>query len=204
MDARTWARLTAPIFRRLRQIVTRGIVRLVDPAKLLQSLQVEAFAGETLDRVEHFEPYGFTSHPLTGAEVLLFSLSGRRSHNVAGIVTDRRYRKKNLAPGEVAFFTDEGDVIHFKRGRLIEITAGTKVKVTAPEVEVVASTKVTVTSPLVEMSGALNVAGAIVSATLVADPNGTMQEMRSTYNGHTHPENNQQGGNTNAPNQPMS
>lgn len=204
MDARTWARLTAPIYRRLRQVVTRGIVRLVDPAQLLQSLQVEAFAGETLDRVEHFEPYGFTSHPLAGAEVLLFSLSGRRSHNVAGIVTDRRYRKKDLAPGEVALFTDEGDVIHFKRGRLVEIVAGTKVKITAPEVEVVASTKVTVTSPLVEMSGDLNVAGAITSAMSVADPNGTMQEMRGTYNGHTHPENNAPGGNTNAPSQPMS
>ncbi len=49
MDVRTAQRLLAPIYRRIRQIVTRGVVRLVDPAQLLQTLQVEAFAGEVLD-----------------------------------------------------------------------------------------------------------------------------------------------------------
>lgn len=159
MDARTWARLTAPIFRRIKLLVTRAVVQLVDPAQLMQALQVEALAGETLDGVEHFEPYGFTSHPISGAEVLLFSAGGRRAHSIAGVVSDRRYRVKNLAAGEVAIYTDEGDTVIFKRGRSIEITAGTKVLVTAPTVEVVATTKVTMTTPLVECTTNLTVGG---------------------------------------------
>jgi phage baseplate assembly protein V len=161
MDARAWNRLTAPIMRRIKLLVTRAVVKLVDPEQLMQELQVEALAGEVLDGVEHFEPYGFTSHPLAGAEVLLLSAGGRRAHALAGIVADRRYRLKSLAAGEVALYTDEGDVIHFKRGRTIEVTAGTKVKVTAPTVEVVASSKVTITSPLTEMSQNVTVGGTL-------------------------------------------
>ncbi len=148
MDARTWQRLTAPIFRHLRQIVTRGVVRLVDPAQLLQELQIEALAGEVLDHVEHFEPHGFTSNPLAGAEVLLFSLGGGRSHNVAGIVTDRRYRPKGLAPGEVALYTDEdqngGHRIHFKRGNEIHLIAGASSIVMKP-------TGITITTPALDI-----------------------------------------------------
>lgn len=168
MDARAWNRLTAPIMRRIKLLVTRAVVKLVDPAQLMQELQVEALAGEVLDGIEHFEPYGFTSHPLAGAEVLLLSAGGRRAHTLAGIVADRRYRKTGLAPGESAMHNHVGDYILIKQDRSIEVFAGTKVKVTAPTVEVVASTKVTVTSPLVEMSGNLNVAGVATVGALAA------------------------------------
>jgi phage baseplate assembly protein V len=117
-----------------------------------------------LDQVEHFEPYGFTSHPLPGAEALLLSLNGRRSHTLAGVVTDRRHRKTGLAPGEAALYSHEGDYVHLKNGRIIEVLAGAKVKVTAPEAEVIASTKVSLTTPLTELSGNLVVAGLITGA----------------------------------------
>lgn len=197
-------KLLAPLRRRVLLMIGRAVVRLVNDTTDLQRLQITLLADETVDNVPRFQEYGFTSHPLAGAAAVVVCVHGNRDRAIAVAVDDPRYRKKGLAAGEVALYTDEGDYLHFKRGRLVEIVAGTKVKVTAPEVEVVASTKVTVTSPLVEMSGDLTVAGAITSATSVADPNGTMQEMRGTYNGHTHPENNQSGGNTNAPNQPMS
>lgn len=163
MNASVWNRLTAPLVRRIKLLVTRAVVKLVDPAQMMQSLQIEALAGEVLDNVEHFEPYGHTSHPLNGAEVLLFSVGGRRAHAIAGIVADRRYRLKNLAAGEVAIYTDEGDSIVLKRGRNIEVTAGTAVKVTAPQVEVTATTKVILTTPLAEITGNLNVGGDIVA-----------------------------------------
>lgn len=159
MNANVWSRLTAPLVRRIKLLVTRAVVKLVDPAQMMQSLQIEALAGEVLDNVEHFEPYGHTSHPLNGAEVLLFSVGGRRAHAIAGIVADRRYRLKNLAAGEVAIYTDEGDSIVLKRGRNIDITCGTKVTVTAPTVEVVASAKVMLTTPVVECSTDLKVLG---------------------------------------------
>lgn len=193
ISADAWNRLMAPITRRLKLMVSRGVVKLVDAGALMQALQVEALKGEVLDGIEHFEPYGSTSHPLEGAEALLLSVGGRRSHSVAVVVADRRHRMRNLAPGEKAIHNHLGDYIVIRNGRIVEVVAGTKVQVTAPDVEVIASTKVTLTTPLTEISGdvtvagALTAAGAIASGTSIADPTGTMAAMRGTYNGHTHP-----------------
>ncbi len=49
----------------------------------------------------------------------------------------------------------------------------------------------------------LAAAGALSSATSIADPTGTMQAMRDTYNTHTHPENGTGGGTTSVPTQGM-
>ncbi len=161
-------KLLAPIRRRLSSLVSRAVVSLVNDSLKLQGVQLQVLAGETLDNVERFQEYGFTSVPLTGAEAVLLCVGGFRDHPLIVAIDDRRYRKKGLAAGEVALYTDEGDVILFKRGRTIEITAGTKVKVTAPDVEVIAATKVTVTSPLVTMSGELQVAGKITGSAGIA------------------------------------
>lgn len=211
-----------PIQRKLRMLATRGVVKLVNPATLLQELQIAALGEEVLDRIEHWEPYGYTSRPLAGAEALLLSLGADRDHTVAVNVADRRFRLKNLTAGEVALYTDEGDVIHFKRGNQILIdtmgtlvaNAGTSITATSPLVNVVASTKVTFDTPLVQCTHDLDVVGnvtaggtgvftgALSSATSVADPNSTMGDMRTTYNGHTHKENDV-GGQTDATLQQM-
>jgi phage baseplate assembly protein V len=109
----------------LKSMLVRGTVILADAARKLQTLQVRLTAGEIKDGAEHFEPYGLTSHPLAGAEVLTAFLGGDRSHAVVLVASDRRYRIRELQPGEVAIYTDEGDKIHFKRGRIIDIETGT-------------------------------------------------------------------------------
>lgn len=161
---RALQKLLTPIRLRIMLLMSRGLGRLANSAAPHQRLQIELIPGEVLDNVEHLESYGFTSCPLPGHEVIAASIGGERSRVVVVVAADRRNRKKGLAAGEVAIYTDEGDVIHFKRGRTIEITAGTKVKVTAPDVEVIAATKVTVTSPLVTMSGELQVTGKITGS----------------------------------------
>jgi phage baseplate assembly protein V len=115
----------------LKSMLVRGTVIMADAARKLQTLQLRLTAGELKDGAEHFEAYGFTSHPLAGAEVLTAFLGGDRSHAVVLVATDRRYRIKELKPGEVAIYSDEGDKVHFKRGRVIEIeTVTLKVKAT--------------------------------------------------------------------------
>ena len=109
----------------LTRLLARGTVVLAHSASKLQSLQMRLTAGEVNDDMEHFEPYGFTSNPLAGAEGIVTFLGGDRSHAVVLVVADRRYRLQSLAPGEVAIYTDEGDKVHFKRGRVIEIETGT-------------------------------------------------------------------------------
>ena len=52
----------------LTRLLARGTVVLANSATKLQSLQMRLTAGEVNDDMEHFEPYGFTSNPLAGAE----------------------------------------------------------------------------------------------------------------------------------------
>lgn len=137
----------AKLMSRVRLAVGRAILRGVDDTRKLQSLQVELLAGEVRDDVERFQDYGFTSHPHPGAECIAVAVGGSRDHVVVIKADDRRYRVKGLQPGEVAIYTDEGDIVIFKRGGVIEFTA---------------SAKVVMNTPLVEISGDLVVAGDVL------------------------------------------
>ena len=77
---------------------------------------------EIISEIERFQPYGLTSCPHNGSEAMLLFVGADRSHPVAVVVDDRRYRLKNLKPGEVVLYTDEGDYIHLKRGNIIEVS----------------------------------------------------------------------------------
>lgn len=113
----------------LKQILARGVVTLVKATSKLQSLQMTLLAGEVKSGMEHFEPYGFTSNAHPGAEGIALFVGGDRSHGVVVCVADRQFRLKGLKSGEVALYTDEGDRLHFKRGRVIEVeTLTLKVK----------------------------------------------------------------------------
>ena len=164
--------------RRIGLLFSRGVLHLADSSGGAQKLQVELHPGELLNGIEHLEPYGLTSRPLSGAEVAAFSIGGDRNRTAVFLVSDRRHRKSGLATGEVALYTDEGDYILLSRGRIVQVVAGTKVMVTAPTVEIVGNATV---------SGSLTVQGAIVSNTSIADPAGTLAEARGYYNSHTHP-----------------
>lgn len=185
-------RLLAPIWRRLRLIVSRGVVHRSNDTSKLQVVQLGLLAGETAE-MERFQQYGFTCRPLDGAEAIALAVGGSRGHLVAIAVDDRRYRMTGLKNGEVALYTDEGDVVHFKRGRIVsvnvgqdleatvgnnvtltagntvDVDAGTKIAATAPEVTVdcmtavvTAATSVTLDAPQTTITGALTVQGAIV------------------------------------------
>ena len=129
----------------LKSMLARGTVVLANAGKKMQSLQIRLTAGELKDGVEHFEPYGFTSNPKPGAEVLAAFLGGDRSHAVVVVASDRRYRISEVAPGEVVIFTDEGDKIHFKRGRVIDIETQT--------LNIKAGTSVNFDTPLITQTG---------------------------------------------------
>lgn len=109
----------------LMNLLVRGTVVLSNAAKKMQALQMRLLAGEVKDNLEHFEPYGFTSRPHPGAEGITAFLGGDRSHGVVLVVADRRYRIQAMEEGEVAVHTDEGDKIHLKRGRVIDIETQT-------------------------------------------------------------------------------
>jgi len=187
---------------------------------VIQRINAAVWGDGTIENREFLQHYGYTSRPKAGAEVVFI----RQGNSIIAIASDDRRYRISLENGEVALYTDEGDKIHLKRDRIIEILGGEKIiastkvaeinasvsaTITSPTVDVVASTKVTLTAPETEITGnvqvggAMAVAGALSSATSVADPNGTMQAMRGVHNGHTHPENGTGGGITDPPTEQM-
>jgi phage baseplate assembly protein V len=173
------------LYRRVQMMISRAVVRLVDPATLMQQLQVERLPGEVLDRVEHFEGYGRTAHAPDGAEAIVL---GRRGRLVALSVAHRQFRVRNLAAGEQALYDDLGNVILFKRDRIL-INAVDHVEVIAPSCHIQAITthdgNVTINGNLV-VSGTINADGNITSAAEIADATGTMGAMRDVHNIHDH------------------
>jgi len=139
-------RLLAPLQRKLALMVGRALVKVINDTNDWQTMQVELLSGEIRDDVEYAQDYGFTSHPKPDAEAVAVCVGGSRDHVIIVKVGDRRFRLKNLAEGEVALYTDEGDAIHMKRGNEIHVTAATKVKLI---------------TPLVEMTGNLSVSGSV-------------------------------------------
>ena len=146
------ARVLAPLQRRIALMVGRALVRFVDDSSQFQQLQVDLLEGETRDQVERVQQYGFTSHPLPGAEAVAVCVAGSRDHVVVVAVDDRRFRLTGLAEGEVALYTDEGDVLHFKRGGTVLIKAATKVRIES-DVEIVGN---------VTVSGSVTASGDVV------------------------------------------
>lgn len=114
-------RLMQPLRNRVMLMVARGVLKLTNDKGGLQTAQISLLEDELRDKVERVQDYGFTSNPLEGAEAITIFVGGNRDHGLIIKVDDRRYRLKGLKGGEVAVYTDEGDFIHMKRGRNIEV-----------------------------------------------------------------------------------
>ena len=135
MNQFDFARMVAPLRRRVQAMVARGVIALINDAPQAQELQLTLLADETADGVEHFQHYGFTSVAHPGAEAAVVFVGGARSHGIVVGVADRQYRLRAMSAGEVALYDDLGNVVKLGRDGLA-ITGIAKVTVTAPIVEV--------------------------------------------------------------------
>jgi phage gp45-like len=142
----------------------------------------------TKENVEHLEPYGFTSAAQDGAEAVMLFPGGDRSHGVAVVVADRRYRLKGLVRGEVAIYDDQGQSVTLTRAGIVVNGGGKPIIFT--------------NAPKARFEMDIEATGEIKD--LCDGAGKTMSAMRTTYNGHTHKENGDGGGTTDPPNQPMS
>lgn len=170
-------RVQQPLMRRIRAIASRATVGRVDDAGRLQAVQISVLAGERLDNVQRLQQFGHSGMPPAGSTCLLISIGGSRTHCVV-IGGEDNSRPRDLASGESQLYNSTGDFVWLK---------------TSGEMVLKAASSVTIDSPMatftgdVHVQGELHVDGAISSDTSVADPSGSMQEMRSDYNPHTHP-----------------
>lgn len=195
-----FAKLLGPVARRIGNMLARGTLAASDSSRKMQSAQVRLLAGEVLGDLEHFEPFGFTSCPRDGAELIAAFLGGDRSHGVVLVVADRRYRLTGLKSGEVAIHDDLGQKVHLTRNGIVVDGAGHDLTVTnTPQVSVTAATKMVIDTPELEVTGNVKAGGDVTDN---ANSNAkTMADMRGVHNAHDHNENNVSGSPSGKPNQ---
>lgn len=112
-------RLLKPLNGRIQMMIGRAVILAADDALKAQGLQVELLDGEVQDGIEHFQHYGVTSVPLTGAEAVIAFVAGLRSHGICIGTVDRRFRLTGLQPGEVALHDDQGQKVHITRDGIV-------------------------------------------------------------------------------------
>ena len=117
------------LIRRTRMSIGRAVLAAINDATGLQETQIRLLQDEVKGRVAHLQSYGLTVHPLPGAEGLVLFVGGNRDHGVAIKFDDRRYRIRDLAPGEVALYTHEnllagGHRIVFRQNQNLEVAIG--------------------------------------------------------------------------------
>lgn len=177
----------------------RGVLTLVKAAGAVQLVQLDGLAGEQLQDAELFQDYGYTSNPPAGTMAIVLPIGGKTAHGIVIATEHGSYRLKNLESGEVAIYTDEGDSIVLKRGRLVEVTthtftlnAATAINLNAPTITATASIRVAMNTPLVAASVDVKAQGEVID-----HGNKSMSAMRTVYNSHTHTD--PQGGSVSAP-----
>ncbi len=111
----------------------RSVVDKVDDSTMMQEMSGNFMKGETREKVESPQNYGFTSvvRPATkgkdgqitdSAEAFITFCGGNRSFAVAGVMDDRRYRPMGLKPGENAQYDDVGQMTLMRRNGLYLLT----------------------------------------------------------------------------------
>jgi len=180
-------KLMAPLQRRIMLSIGRAVLNAVYDGNPVQLVQASMLSDEVRDKMERMTEYGFTSVPFPGAQAVAVFVGGERGHGVVIATGDHRSRMKGLQPGEVAIYDDQGQSVHLTRAGIVVKGAGKPVTITD--------------APKARFEMDIEATGEIKDR---CDSSGkTMAQMRTTYNGHTHNENNNPGGPTNQPNQQM-
>lgn len=116
-------RIVAPIKTRIKMMISRAIVNLVDDTTAIQLLQISLLKDETKSGVERIQNFGFSSNPKKGAESVVVFVNGNRDHALVIAVDDSRYRIKNLPEGASVQYDWDGNYIKLSKENGIEINA---------------------------------------------------------------------------------
>lgn len=172
--------------RQILNLIGRAVVKSINAGAKCQTVDVALLADEGKQGIEHLESYGLTSRAHTGSEAIILFPDGDRSHAVAVVVADRRYRMKALKEGEVALYDDLGQSVHLTRDGIVVNGAGKLITFH--------------NAPKARFEMDIEATGHIKDR---CDTDGTtMAAMRVAYNGHKHRENGQ-GNNTDTPDKHM-
>ncbi|ATG74323.1 phage baseplate protein [Zobellella denitrificans] len=161
MSERVLNRVLGPLQRRLRLMVSRAVVRLVDDAFARQNLQLSLLAGEGADGVERFQNYGHSSVPLAGAEAVVVAVGGKRQHLVALAVEHKGHRPTGLEAGD--------SVLYHHEGHMLRLTKEGVAILSCRRFEVQAEQEVFFDTPQTRFGGDVEILGVSAAADHVSD-----------------------------------
>lgn len=124
MNPRVFARLVAPLARRVRIMVGRCVLEAVDDSKKMQTVKVQVLEGMVREDVEHFQPGGLSHVTPKDAEALFLAVGGSSDHGIAIMASDRTKRPTGMAEGETKVYSHHGSHIYFKSDGSVEIVPG--------------------------------------------------------------------------------
>lgn len=154
------SQILAPIKRRLRLMIRRALVSLIDDTQERQLVQAAGYQGEVLDGVEHFQGYGRTAIAPSASDMVLVAIGGDMEQLVALRVEDRSVRPKGLkaldnclyhADGHNLLLTENGTgILTLKR---LVINAEDSIEMNTKTISINASQSVDITTPKHSVSG---------------------------------------------------
>lgn len=185
--------MISQIINKLKSLIVRGVIKSINDGSARQMVVASLLYGELKDRIERVQQFGFSSVPPAGASAIFGAVAADRNRLVCLGENHPEYRPTGKAVGETIIYDAFEQFIHLQESGQIEITAAGTVLINAP-------TKLRIVSPLVEITGDLQVIGDINDRYGAGGM--SMNDMRTVYNTHKHPENDS-GGPTNIPNEQM-
>lgn len=126
-------RALEPLKQRVYMLAGRAILTAINDGAKIQEVQLKALKDETLEKVQRFQEFGFTSNPPKGTEAILVALGGSRGNSVIIATDNRLVRLTGLASGETAIYTDDGTYLHLKKAGIVELKAATHLIVDVPD-----------------------------------------------------------------------
>jgi phage baseplate assembly protein V len=127
------------------RLAFRAVLSGLATGTRVQLGQLAGLSGETLQRHELFQQYGFTSAPPDGTQCIVLPLGGKTSHGVIVATEHGSFRIKGLARGEAAIYNSRGDFVHLKADGTMEVSCAT--------LSVSASDQVILDSPQITCTG---------------------------------------------------
>jgi phage gp45-like len=100
---------------------SKVVLQSTNDGHKMQTMQATGLDGEVWDDLEYYQPYGITARAKPGSEGIVLPIGGDRGHGVVISTDDRNSRKKDLAVGEVALYSENGDYLHLKNGNKVEL-----------------------------------------------------------------------------------
>lgn len=115
------SRMLRPLSNRVANSIARAVVLRTDDSAKMQLLQISLQAGETRGGAERFQPYGFSSVPLPGAEAVTLFPNGDRARPLVIAVDDRRHRPTGQDGDTVTMYNSTGAKIFITKDGDIEV-----------------------------------------------------------------------------------